>query len=416
MPAWRSGEVKENDEIIKIAQGANEPVDVTGYAIADAIKLIRGSEKGTEVRITFKRVDGSIKVVSMLRDEIVLEDTYAKSYIINSDHKIGYIYLPEFYANFQDPTGRRCAADVAKEIKKLKEENVEGIVMDLRRNGGGSLYDVVQMVGLFIEDGPVVQVKSRDEKPSVLRDKDNTVLYNGPLTVMVDEMSASASEIFAAAIQDYKRGIVVGSTSSYGKGTVQRNIPLNPDNESSLLGAKKSEDLGALKLTLQKFYRINGSTTQLRGVVPDVVLPDRYEMFKFREKDNTYALKFDEIQKADYKPWANNYSMGDIISAANAEVAINSNFNKIKQSVIVLDSSINKPLSLNIKRYEEEKKKLNAISKQLEENFKLATPLVIKNNNADTAEVAKTKEKTETNKRFIKAIGSDIYLDQTVKI
>ncbi len=416
MPAWRSGEVKENDEIIKIAQGKDEPIDVTGYAIPDAIKLIRGSEKGTEVRITFKRVDGSVKTIALLRDEIVLEDTYAKSVIVNSDHKIGYIYLPEFYADFQKPTGRRCATDVANEVKKLKEENVEGIVLDLRRNGGGSLYDVVQMAGLFIEDGPIVQVKSRDEKPSVLKDRDNTVLYTGPLAVMVDEMSASASEIFAAAIQDYKRGIVIGSTSSYGKGTVQRNIPLNPDNESPLLGAKKSEDLGALKLTLQKFYRINGSTTQLRGVIPDIIIPDRYELYKFREKDNAYALKFDEIQKADYKPWVSNFSLGDIVTAANAETSINSNFIKLKENVRLLDSSMNKPFSLNIKKYEEDQKKLKAVYKQLEENYKLAKPLDVKNIVADTVEIAKTKEKSETNKRFVKAIGSDIYIDQTIKI
>ena len=417
MPAWRSGEVKENDEIIKIAQGKAEPVDVTGYSIADAIKLIRGSEKGTEVKITFKRVDGSIKAVSLLRDEIVLEDTYARSAIINGEHKIGYIYLPEFYANFQDPNGRRCAEDVAIEIKKLKAEGVEGIVMDLRRNGGGSLYDVVKMAGLFIEDGPIVQVKSRDEKPSVLNDKANSgILYDGPLTVMVDETSASASEIFAAAIQDYKRGIIIGSTSSYGKGTVQRNIPLNPDSENPLMPVKKGDDLGALKLTLQKFYRINGSTTQLRGVVPDVVLPDRLELYKFREKDNPYALKFDEIQKADYKIWTNSSAMGDIINVSNNDVATNGSFKKLKENVQLLDSSLNKVTSLNFKQYDAEQKRLKVIYKNLESTYKLAKQLEVTNIVADTIAIGKTKEKTETNKRFIKALSGDIYIDETIKI
>ena len=153
-PAWKSGELKENDEIIKVGQGKQEPVDVTGYAVSDAVKLIRGAEKGSEVRLTVKRIDGTIKVISILRDDIKLEDTYAKSAIINGENKIGYIYLPEFYADFEHPNGPRCAADVAKEIDKLKAEKVDGIVLDLRGNGGGSLYDVVQMAGLFIEDGP----------------------------------------------------------------------------------------------------------------------------------------------------------------------------------------------------------------------------------------------------------------------
>ena len=417
MPAWRSGEVKENDEIIKIAQGSAPAVDVTGYSIGDAIKLIRGSEKGSEVRITFKRIDGSTKTITLLRDEIVLEDTYAKSAIINGESKIGYIYLPEFYANFQDPKGRRCAEDVAIEVKKLKAEGVEGIVIDLRRNGGGSLFDVVKMAGLFIEDGPMVQVKSRDEKPQVLTDRDNgAILYKGPLAVMVDETSASASEIFAAAIQDYKRGIIIGSTSSYGKGTVQRNIPLNPEAENPMVQIPKGDDLGALKLTLQKFYRINGSTTQLRGVVPDVVLPDRLELLKFREKDNPYALKFDEIQKADYKVWGNNTDLNAIVTIANTDVAANNNFKKLKENVILLDSSLNKMTSLNLKQFQADQKKLKAIYKNLEDNYKLGKILDVKNIVADTINIAKTKEKTETNKRFLKALSGDIYIDEAVKI
>ena len=255
-PAWKSGELQEKDEIMKVGQGKAEPVDVTGYAVTDAVKLIRGSEKGSEVRLTVRKIDGSIKVIILLRDDVKLDDVYVKSAIIKGEHKIGYIYLPEFYADFENPKGPRCADDVAKELEKLKAENVEGIVMDLRGNGGGSLYDVVQMAGLFIEDGPICQVKGREEKAKVLEDRDRTVKYTGPLAVMVDEMSASASEIFAAAIQDYKRGIIIGSTSTYGKGTVQRNIALNPQSENNIFGTSKADDLGSVKLTIQKFYRI----------------------------------------------------------------------------------------------------------------------------------------------------------------
>ena len=417
MPAWRSGELKENDEIIKIAQGAQEPVDVTGYSVTDAVKIIRGSEKGSEVRLTIRRIDGSIKVVALLRDEINIDETFARSVIINSDHKIGYIYLPEFYADFQNPSKPRCAADVAKEIEKLKKENVEGIVLDLRNNGGGSLYDVVQMAGLFIEDGPIVQVKSRDDKPSVLRDRDRTVQYTGPFAVMVDETSASASEIFAAAIQDYKRGIIIGSTSTYGKGTVQRQIPLNPESENRLISnTSKVEDLGSLKLTLQKFYRINGGATQLKGVTPDVVLPDRLEYLKFREKDNKYALKWDEIEKVDFKPWENYTNLDAVIGAANNQTALNPNFTKIKNSVKVLENNSNKPYSLSLKQYEEDKKQLKAVYKQLEDAYKLAKALDVKNIVADTTEINKTKEKIDRNKQFVKRVGEDIYIDESVKI
>jgi carboxyl-terminal processing protease len=420
MPAWRSGEVKENDIVIKVGQGKAEPVDVTGYSVQDAIKLIRGAEKGSEVRLTLKKVDGSIKVVSLLRDEIVLEDTFVKSAIINKDHKIGYIYLPEFYANFSDAKGRRCAADVAKEIEKLKKENIEGIIVDLRANGGGSLYDVVQMAGLFIEDGPIVQVKSRDDKPSILRDRDKAVQYTGPLAVLVDESSASASEIFAAAIQDYKRGIVIGSSSSYGKGTVQRSIPLNPDYENAALNntVSKGDDLGSVKLTLQKFYRINGGSTQLKGVTPDVVLPDRYDYVKFREKDNIYSLKWDEIEKVDYKPWPTNSNITDVVSNAIASANTNPNFNKIKTNVDWLAKNAEKEYSLNQAKYEMDKAKLVSVSKEIEAAYKLAQKLDVKNLAADTAATSSEKDKTkiDRNKQFVKRIGEDIYIDAAVNI
>jgi carboxyl-terminal processing protease len=416
MPAWRSGEIKENDEILKIGEGKMEPVDVTGYSTSDAVKLIRGATKGSEVRLTIRKADGSIKVVSLLRDEIRLEETFARSVIVNSDHKLGYIYLPEFYADFQDPKGRRCAADVAKEIEKLKKENVEGIVLDLRGNGGGSLYDVVQMVGLFIEDGPIVQVKSRDDKPTLLRDRDKSVQYTGPLAVLVDETSASASEIFAAAIQDYKRGIVIGSTSSYGKGTVQRTIPLNPESENVLLSAGKTEDLGSLKLTLQKFYRVNGGATQLKGVAPDVVLPDVLELRKFREKDNAYALKWDEIEKADYKPWVNNSNMDAIIVSANAETAKNPSFQTIKKNVEWISKNTERPFSLNLKQYNLDKAQQKSVSKEIENAYKLAKNLNVNNIVADTMELNKTKEKIASNKLFVKRVSEDIYIDQSIKI
>ncbi len=415
-PAWKSGELKENDEIIKVGQGKNEPVDVTGYAVSDAVKLIRGAEKGSEVRLTVKRADGSIKVIVLIRDDIKLEDTFAKSAIIKGDNKIGYIYLPEFYADFERPNGARCSADVAKEIEKLKAEKVEGIILDLRGNGGGSLYDVVQMAGLFIEDGPICQVKGRDEKANILRDKDKNVLYDGPLAVMVDGTSASASEIFAAAIQDYKRGVIIGSSSTYGKGTVQRNIPLNPETENIMLGDKKSEDLGSVKLTLQKFYRINGGATQLKGVTPDVVLPDRYDYLKFREKDNPDALRWDEIARAEYRTWTSTPSADLVISSANQDVNMNTTFNKIKADVQWLGQYNDKEYSLNIVKYKDEQKQLKSVYKQIEELNKLPRPMDISNLPADTSVINSATDKMDKNKQWLKFRSTDIYIDESVKV
>ena len=415
-PAWKGGELKENDEILKIGQGKAEPVDVTGYSTTDAVKLIRGADKGSEVRLTVKKTDGSIQVVVLQRDEIKLDDTFAKSAIINGKHKVGYIYLPEFYNDFEHPDGAKSAADIAKEVEKLKAENVEGIVLDLRDNGGGSLPDVVQIAGLFIEDGPIVQVKSRDEKPYTWKDKDKSVLYSGPLTVMVNENSASASEIFAAAIQDYKRGIVIGSSSTYGKGTVQRNISLNPDNDNPLLGGKKSEDLGAVKLTLQKFYRINGDATQLKGVTPDIVIPDRLEFIKFRERDNPAALPWDEIAKADYKPWVSSYNQNSIVKEAEDQIKSNNAFNLISTSVQWLQSENDKAVSLNIDKYKAQQKLLKATYKQLDNLYKLAQDLNVTSTEADIVKNAGDKEKIEKNKQWMKRVGDDIYIDEAVKV
>lgn len=414
-PAWKNGDLKENDEIIKVGQGKAEPVDVTGYDVTDAIKLIRGSEKGSEVRLTIKR-DGNIKVISLLRDEIKLDDVFVKSAIINGEHKIGYIYLPEFYIDFERPDGAKCSEDVAREIEKLKGEKVDGIIIDLRNNGGGSLPEVVKMAGLFIEDGPICQVKGREDKPYLWRDKDKTIQYSGPLTVMVNETSASASEIFAAAIQDYKRGIIIGSSSTYGKGTVQRNVPLNPERENVLFENKKTEDLGSVKLTLQKFYRINGGATQLKGVTPDIVLPDRLEYLKFREKDNPSALPWDEIAKSDYTPWTSTISNNAIVSSAYDQINTSSNFGKIKTNIQWLEKYSDKDYSLNIDKYRQEQKELKATYKELDTLFKLNKQLDVKNIGVDLTAINAAKDKIEKNTQWLKRVSNDIYIDETVKV
>jgi carboxyl-terminal processing protease len=411
-PASKSGELQQGDIIQKVAQGAEEPTDLTGFVVTDAVKLIRG-KKGTEVRLTVKRQDGTVKTITLVRDEIVQDETFARSAIVkNGTSKIGYIYLPEFYADFEHANGNRSYIDVQKEVIKLKEEKVDGIVIDLRNNGGGSLYDVVQMAGLFIDEGPIVQVKDRDNKPSVLKDKDRSVLYTGPLAVMVNEFSASASEIFAAAIQDYGRGVVIGSTSTYGKGTVQRNIGLDPETGFSM----SNSDLGTVKLTLQKFYRINGGSTQLKGVASDIVLPDQLEYLKVREKDDVDALPWDEINKSPYSAWNAGYDLKTIQQMSNQRVSNDTHFKLIKENTDWLAKQNDKTYSLKLDKYQKEQRQIRATFAQLETLTKLDTELNVTALTGEENRWSEDKNKQDRFNQWLKSLKKDIYLDQTVKV
>jgi carboxyl-terminal processing protease len=411
-PAWKSGQVQVGDIILKVGQGSAEPVDLAGFLTEDAVKIIRGS-KGSEVRLTLKKADGSVKVVSIIRDEIVQDEAYARSAVINTAKgKLGFIYLPDFYADFENPNGRRCSEDVRKEIIKLKAQKVDGIVMDLRNNGGGALYDVVQIVGLFIEDGPIVQVKDRDGKPQVYYDRDKSVLYDGPLAVMVNEFSASASEIFAAAIQDYNRGVIIGSTSTYGKGTVQRNIGLD-----KLVGfIDPNSDLGTIKLTLQKYYRINGGSVQRKGVMSDISLPDIYEFSKFREKDNPDALPYDEIKKADYNNWKYSLDLEPIKRASNDRMKASNAFTTIHKNTEWISKQNDKNVPLSLKKYQEEQRQIKASVKQIEASAKLAQEIDVAAVPDDLKKYENDTTKLDRFKDWIKRLRTDIYLDEAVNV
>ncbi|WP_396188657.1 carboxy terminal-processing peptidase [Flavobacterium sp.] len=324
-PAWRGKQLEAGDVILKVAQGNDEPVDISGMRLDDVIKKIKGP-KGTIVKLTVKKVDGTIKVITITRDEVETEETFAKSAVVEKNgKKFGIIYLPKFYISFENKQKRDAYKDVAQEIERLKEARVEGIIVDLRDNGGGSLETVVKMVGLFIEKGPVVQVKAAGRKPEVLPDPDPQVQWTGPLVVMVNNYSASASEIFAAAIQDYKRGIIIGSKQTYGKGTVQNVFELN-----QFLRTNKFGDLGALKATTQKFYRINGGSTQLEGVKSDIVVPDRFAFIETGERDEKNAMAWDKIEPAPYAPVTTGFDLQ--IAKSRNRIASNTQFKLIEEN------------------------------------------------------------------------------------
>jgi len=412
--AWKSREIDANDVILKVAQGSAEPVDVAGYATEDAVKIIRGN-KGTEVRLTIKKTNGTVKVVSLIREEIVLDETFARSAIVTEGtDKIGYIYLPEFYADYEREDGNRCSEDIAKEIVKFKAENVKGIVIDLRNNGGGSLYEVIQMVGLFINQGPVVQVRDREGKSTVLSDRQAGTLYDGPLAVMVNEFSASSSEIFAGAIQDYKRGVIIGSTSTYGKGTVQRSVPFgNPIDQFS-----GRTDMGAVKLTFQMFYRVNGASTQLRGVESDIVLPDSYEYLKLREKDNESSLPFHKIATAPYFVWTQSSVYESAIASEKQRIQKDTNFTTLKNNLSWIASTSEGYAPLNLADYQAQQVK---IKKVVEQNNTLVKPAKNLNINPVAVDNDKfynnpDKNKGERYKAWLNALKSDMPICETVKV
>jgi len=302
----RQGHLKAEDIILQVAQEGEEPVDITDMRLRDAVRLIRGP-KGEEVQLTVKRSDGSKEVIPIIRDVVQIEETFVKSAVIDSGggKKTGYILIPSFYRDFEGTRngghGRNSTDDTRKEIVELKKKNIDGIILDLRNNGGGALIDAVDIAGLFIESGPVVQVKNSFGDKRILSDTDETIQYDGPLVVLVNKFSASASEIVAAALQDYGRAVVVGGDHTHGKGTVQTIIDLN--EQIPLLHFKKYDDLGALKVMIQKFYRVNGGSTQYKGVEPDIVLPTLFDHLKSGERYLDYSLPWDSIEPVKFTPY-----------------------------------------------------------------------------------------------------------------
>jgi len=413
----RQGELKKGDAILRVAQGAAEPVSIEGWHTGKAVTLIRG-KKGTEVRLTVKKADGSTKIIPIIRDVVVVEDTYAQSAVINdpSGVKIGYLHLPAFYADFNDNGGRSSAADVKKELAKLTAEGVKGVVFDLRNNGGGSLNDAVEMAGLFMPSGPMVQVHDSRGVTNVLNDKDPRVQYSGPLVVLVNKYSASASEILAAAIQDYKRGIIMGTTSTYGKGTVQRIIDLDETLPNELASLKP---FGSLKFTMQKFYRVTGGSTQFKGVASDIVLPDLFSYVDQGEKEMDYPLKWDEIKPASYRPWDDQPNYAKLEANSKARVAANPAFQQMTELVQSLRKRKNETVvSLNLEKFRAMQHLLKAESDKYEAIQKTAKPLALTPLAADRQALGNDSIKINRSMRFTRSLGlnKDITLGEAVAV
>ncbi|WP_236975361.1 carboxy terminal-processing peptidase [Membranihabitans maritimus] len=413
-PAWKGKELEENDLIAKVAQGEEEPVDVRGWRTDDVVQLIRG-EAGTKVRLVVKKPDGVMKEIAIIRDEVEIGQSFAKSFLIEDnklDKKIGYVKLPRFYFEFDGD--RRSSKDMAEELEKLKKQNVEGIILDLRYNPGGSLSDVVDISGLFIGEGPVVQVKSRDDDPHIWKDKDEKVRYDGPLVILVNQFSASASEILAAAMQDYGRAVIVGSNSTFGKGTVQRFFHL----DQAFRGNSPYDDLGDVKLTIQKYYRINGGSVQLKGVVPDIILPDAYSYMEMGEKEYENPLDWTKIDPLEYDQKVFKVdNMEEIKVLSRKRVEQSEVFGLVDENAMRMKNmrdESNYPLQLEAFEKMEDKRKKE--SEKYKDIFPVNEELDVANLPEDMDKIQIDSSIISSNKSEIINIKKDIYINEALNI
>ena len=413
-PVWRDNLLNVGDIIIAVAQSKEEePQEISLMKLSDATDLIKG-EKGTNVYLTVKRVDGGIEQVEITRDIVELEETYAKSSIINDDtNTFGLINLPRFYVDFDDYGERNAASDIKKEIISLKNKGVDGLILDLRNNGGGSLKTVVDITGFFIEKGPVVQVKSIGGRKEILRDNDSSILWDGPLVIMVNEFSASASEILAAALQDYNRAVILGSKQTYGKGTVQNIIDLN-----NVISGNTYGDLGSLKITTDMFYRVNGGSTQLEGVKSDLIFPNRYSYVDIGEKDLNNPLNWNKIDPARYDNSSKIFNYSQAIEKSKKRISENEYFSLIDQHAkLVKSNQDDKMISLDYKSYKEDQENFKSQSDKLKIIDEFISPYVFdwneSNQNTDSSYNDDMKEKRD---RWIKTLEKDIYVNEAMNL
>ncbi len=409
-PIWKDKLLDVGDIILKVAQEKQDPVNIIGMKLDDAIKLIKGPADSF-VTLTVKKISGEIKDVLIKRGVVELEELYAKSTLINKgDKNYGYISLPKFYIDFSDRKSRNSANDVKNEIIKLKNNGISGLILDLRNNGGGALQTVVDMTGLFIERGPIVQVKSTGNRKQILYDKDPQVVWDGPLVILMNKMSASASEILAGALQDYNRAVIIGNEKSFGKGTVQNVIDLNRFISNS------SYDLGALKITTDKFYRINGESVQLEGVKSDIVIPDSYKYIFNGEKDEKNPLQWDKITPANFDKWAKRDYLNKISSENQSRIDNDDYYSLINDRAQWLkDQQSNKTISLNFNSYNSFLTKQREKNKRFESLNKYENTLNFKLLKTEKQYIMSNKELLSSRNRWHRNLTKDLYLEEGVK-
>ena len=412
-PAWRDNILEKGDAILKVRQdNEDEPVGILNMRLSEAVKLIKG-KKGTKVHLTVKKVDGTVTEVTVKRDIVLLEETYIKSSIVEKDNNTyGLINIPKFYIDFDNQSNRDAAKDLRTEIERLKEQGIQGLVIDLRNNGGGALKTVVDMAGMFIKNGPVVQVKYFDKEKQVLSDRDRSVLWTGPLVILVNEGSASASEILAAAMQDYKRAIIIGGNQTWGKGTVQNVFPLN-----RMVRGNTNGDLGALRYTTQKYYRINGGSVQLEGVKSDINVPYRYKYLEFGEKDSENPLQWDEIDKVEFDTWNSNFNFEEAITKSNKRMANNEYLKLVDENAKWIKSvRDNKLINLNYDKFKLELEENSSITEKFKALNDYSMNYSFKSLPYELDLIKNDSVLGLKRERWHKSLNKDFYIDEALNV
>lgn len=410
-PAWKSKQLSEGDKILKVRSKPNEdPVNVVGMLSDEAVRLIRG-EKGTKVTLTVEKKDKTIKEVTLIREEVAIEDTFARSIIVNSadGKKYGFINLPSFNADFEDSKGRNASDDIKNELIKLKTQNVEGIILDLRNNGGGSLTEVGDIMGLFMNAGPYVQVKDGNGKIQTLKNKTNAPLWTGPLVIMQNELSASASEILAGAMQDYGRAVVIGSPQSFGKGTVQTFVDLNRFLNTN-------DDFGSLKLTIQKFYRITGESTQIKGIESDIKMKDFFTYAEIGERYDDYALPWDKIPAVAYQP-VNYFSVAALQKGVETRLRNNKTYQLVQESAQWKENlDKEESISLKLSKFNELMKTRKAQIEKFKALDKFNNGLKFTLNPDEVIRAKKDEAFAKKSENWVKNLKRDLYLQEAVTV
>jgi carboxyl-terminal processing protease len=410
-PASKQGELEPGDIILKVAQGDEEPLDIVGMRLDDAIKFIKG-KKGTEVRLTVKKkMDGSTKIISIIRDVVELDETFVKSSIVEKNgEKYAIIDLPSFYFDSTDNSYRDSAKDMEKEIERLKADGVAGLIVDLRNNGGGSLKTAIEISGLFIDKGPIVQVKFRGQDPNVLNDTDAKVQWDKSLVVLVNELSASASEIFAASMQDYKRAIILGGNQTYGKGSVQSIRPINEFYNYK-------EDLGYLKMTIQKYYRVNGGSVQKEGVYSDIAMPSAYSYMKFGERDLESALAWDKVQQANYSQTNSYANFNDVVYNSKERIATDTSFKMVNEYAKWLKKNQDDTsYSLNYKKFSKDSDTREKEAKKFKSVFDYKSNLTFTSPKYEQTLSKTDKDLEDKRLAWHKNLSKDMYVSEALTV
>ena len=414
-PAWKQKELEANDIITGVQQEGKDIVDIKGMLIDDVVKMIRG-KKGTKVTLKVKKPDGSLKDITIVRDEVIMDEGFARSALVGVDSilkNVGYIKLPKFYADFENPNGASCAKDVQKELRKLRGAGAQSLILDLRNNGGGSLQEVVEMAGLFFKDGPVVQVRDR-ERISPYADSDPGVDFDGPVAVLVNSNSASASEILAACLQDYKRAVIIGGEPTFGKGSVQRFI-----NFDRMPGNDEFKPLGEMKITIQKYYRVNGGSVQLKGVEPDILIPDAYSYIENGEKEYENPMPYDVIRSLNPEQEVFRISNIDELKEKSKERV------KSNQDLSLIDEQARKfkemrdktTYPLNFTKFKKEMDLRKEESKKYEQIGKNPIQgLKADNLKEDLSYINMDSSRVGRNEDFLKSITKDLYIMESINV